>query len=180
MNHELPAHEREVTQESKLDNARKFITLPLDKRFLDEHGAIAYKMITHWDESSDTDKKLVAKQYSDGTEKFREIEKVPDGQGGRKAYSRDITAADYYEKLAKLDANTVPSEKLRCEFLYQQGAVTFEVKYDQFVDSELCILEVDAANPELRAVFRAEDFPSELREVSGDKRYEGKNVRTMV
>src|SRR5690242_5762337 len=60
-----PTPEQEKSKEA--DNARKFITEPLDPAFLEANGAAAHTMITDWlvtDEDSET--KLVRKEFDTG------------------------------------------------------------------------------------------------------------------
>jgi hypothetical protein len=50
------------------------------------------------------------------------------------------------------------------------------MKYDEFADDELRLLEVDAASEEERGAFSPSDFPSKLDEITGDMQYYGYRI----
>lgn len=178
MTHETSSIEQEQSRELLGDNDRKFITAPMSDAFLREHRAEVYAMKTDWLEiRPGYEKKLAYKQFPDGRTKILEIEKFTKEDGDRGSAKQPIEESDYQ---ARVKDSIKTSQKTRAEFAYAQGGREFMMKYDEFDDSDLCILEVDAADEATRDLFDPALFVSELEEVTGDIRYYGYRVVDMV
>ena len=171
--------EGEKSQEILDDNDRKFISGPLGNTSLRDYGAVSYAMRTDWLEiEGDREKKLVYKQFADGSVQLLSIEKVTKENGDRDSIKTPIEEEAQYQD--KIQTSIKSSHKIRAEFSYQQQKIEFKVKYDEFADSELRILEVDAADEATRQLFDPALFPTTLEEVTGDTRYYGHRVTDMV
>jgi hypothetical protein len=172
MSAEIPTHNPEK-KEVLDDNARKFIVETIDPTLLVETRASSYTLTTDWLETGeDNEKKLAHKKFDNGDIQILLIAKVTK-DGNRTSEKTKITE-DEYKRL--LESSVLHLEKKRHEFTYAQNGVSFSMKYDEFADSELRILEVDAASDEMRDSFIPEDFPAELIEVTGDTQYYGYRV----
>lgn len=159
------------------DNARKFITPVLDQQFLTDNSAVSYMLIVDYIETvEDSERKIVYRQYDSGVTKILSITKVTK-DGSRTAEKKSITKAEY-DKL--LPSSVLHIEKKRNEFAITQNGVEYEAKYDEFSNSSLRMIEVDAASEELRAIFDPTVFHYDLREVTGDVRYYGYHVAEML
>ena len=168
---EQPSPEQQ--REQLDDNARKFVTEPLTTKFLEKYGAIAYELITDWLETAEeSEKKIVCKSYGNGDVQRLCIAKVT-RDGSRTSEKEKITEDEYN---ALLEQSLVHVEKWRYEFDYTQGDRLFTMKYDEFANSDLRILEVDAETDEIRNIFDSGDYPVRLAEVTGDLRYYGYRV----
>lgn len=155
------------------DNARKFIAETIDPQFLEEHRASSFTLTTDWLETGeDNEKKLAYKEFDSGEIQILLIAKVTK-DGCRTSEKVKITDEEYKRLL---ESSVLHLEKKRHEFTYTQNGIPFSMKYDEFADSELRILEVDAASDEMRDSFIPEDFPAELIEVTGDTQYYGYRV----
>lgn len=156
------------------DDARKFVVHNLDSTILEGDDIVRCNFPTDWLETDEnTEKKIVRKVYSDGTVQMLLIAKTTEG-GKRSSEKRSLTQ-DEYDSLLQLAQLHV--EKNRYSFNYVQKNVVFKVNYDEFVGSELRILEVDAETEAQRAMFDPEDFPAQLEEVAaGNRSYEGYRV----
>ncbi len=173
MTHEGPARNNPEKKQTIDDNARKFIVEKLDVAQLVGDGVVVFRLITDWLETDeDTETKVVRKEFPDGTVQMLRIEKVT-VDGKRTAQKEKITQDTYTEFLG---ASIVRVEKTRHEFTLRQGGEVFDVKYDEFADSSLRILEVDAASEETKASFDPASFQITATEVSGDRGYEGYRV----
>lgn len=159
------------------DNARKFTLEPIDPQFLNEHNATSFTLIVDWLETAeDNEKKLAYKKFDDATVQILLIAKVTNGDN-RTSEKEKIPEEKYKELLG---SSILHLEKKRYEFTYTQNDIPFSIKYDEFADGKLCLLEVDAANEEERSAFSPADFPSELDEVTGDMRYYGYRVGALT
>lgn len=159
------------------DNARKFTLNPIDPQFLTEHQATTYTMIADWLETGDDDeKKIVYKQFNTGNIQILLISKVTVGDS-RTTVKQKITAKQYEELLAD---STLCIVKNRSEFAYIQNGISFDMKYDEFAGSKLCILEVDGASEQARHSFDPSGFPAPLVEVTGNTRYYGYRTATAL
>lgn len=161
------------------DNARKFTLDTIDPEFLQKNNTKSFLLTTDWlemDESSE--KKLAHKRYGDGDVEILLIQKFT--QNGKRTVppKEKLTEDQYQEFLALSPALRV--EKMRHEFNYIQNGISFSVKYDEFVDSELRVLEVDAQNEAERDSFASRAFPYDLTEVTGDVQYYGYRVATKL
>ncbi len=164
--------EPEPSKESLDDNARKFIVESLDDTVLDAED-VRYLLVTDWLEmGSDNETKLAYKKYPDDNVQILLISKVTTDQG--RVSQKEKISEEQYEVLLADSIRHV--EKTRHELNFIQGDTQFELKYDEFKDSNLRILEVDADTDDERAAFSREDFPGELIEVTGDIRYYGYRV----
>lgn len=165
------------TQPPLDDNARKFVMQEFDPAtYADKKDSVTvFRLITDWliiDEESET--KLVHKQFSDGTIHTLRIVKQTDASGKRTSTKTPITLDEY---TAQLSGSVRRVEKVRHEFTYTQAGRTFSMKYDDFGEAGLKILEVDAEEGSKdREVFEPKDFPVVLSEVTGDMSYYGSRI----
>ncbi|MFZ1248778.1 MAG: hypothetical protein WAQ24_00455 [Candidatus Saccharimonadales bacterium] len=166
-----PEQQKEIVD----DNARKFVIAPLSAEFLKKHEAVGYLLVTDWLETeSDKEKKVVLKEYDDGSVERLLITKVT--KNGTRASEKQKITEEEYHKLVSQSVERI--EKRRFEFNYLQSGVTFVVKYDEFLSSGLCMLEVDAQNDKLRDSF--EPFVDTCEEVTGDLRYYGYRIAHQI
>lgn len=156
------------------DNDRKFILETVDPQFLAEQNARSYLLITDWLETNEADETKVAyKKFDDGNVQILLIAKTT-VNGNRTAEKRGITEAEYARYLEHAKVHV---EKKRFEFEYtQKDGTTFAVKYDEFVNSSLRVLEVGPASQPDGGIFKSEDFPYKLEDVSDDISYVGFRV----
>lgn len=155
------------------DNARKFILDGLSAVFLDEYDATSFALTTDWLKTDeDSEEKLVYKQFSNGDVQTLLIRKVT-SNGNRTSVKEKITEEKYRELKA---SSKLQVEKNRSEFSYPQGDVMLSMKYDEFIDSKLRVLEVDAAIDTERNLFVTNEFPVRLIEVTGNLSYYGYRV----
>lgn len=170
-----------VTPEKKEvldDNARKFTLDGLTPAFLDDNRADSFVMTTDWlvtDE--DSEEKLAYKKFKSGEVKILLIKKVMDQDGKRKSVKQEITQ-EKYEELKT--ASILQVEKTRHEFSYSQNETDYSLKYDEFADSELRVLEVDAKDDNERESFDKTRFPVVLNEVTGNLDFYGYRVASLV
>lgn len=156
------------------DNARKFIVAPLDDDFLLDHDAVSFDLIVDWLETNeDREQKLAHKTYNDGSIEIRHITKIVD-EAGKRSSTKPLISSDTYKAL--LTATSVHLEKKRYEFSYTQAGVVFKCNYDEFADSDLRILEVDAQDEQTRQNFDPSQFPATLKEVTDDIQYHGYRI----
>lgn len=172
MSVEIPKHNPEK-KEKLDDNARKFITNALSPEFLGASGASSFTLTVDWLETGeDNEVKVARKEFDNGDVQILLIAKTTK-DGSRTSEKEKISE----EKYQQLKASTVLHlEKTRYEFEYEQDGTSFSVKYDEFADSKLNMLEVDALSEEERNSFSPNEFPAELEEVTGDMRYYGYRV----
>lgn len=159
------------------DNARKFVTKGLPPEFIEEHIVTSYVLITDWLETdADTETKITQRTFDSGDFQIHKITKTTKN-GKRSSVKEDIDEDMYNVLVTKSKVRVV---KKRYELEYPQDDITFDLKYDEFADSSLRIIEVDADNDKERNVFMPEVFPTELNEVTGDTRYYGYRVAYLV
>lgn len=160
------------------DNDQKFTLETIDPQFLTSHNALSYLLVTDWLETNEADETKVAyKKFDDGSVKILHIAKVTI-DGNRTAEKRELTEVEYekYRNFTKIHV-----EKRRYEFDYvQEDGSSFAVKYDEFIDSSLRVLEVGAKVSSNEASFKSEDFPYELKDVSNDDSFIGFRVATHI
>ena len=167
--------EKEASKELLDDNARKFIVTSLDRTLL--VGGVHYLLVTDWLEMGEkNERKLALKKYPNGEIQILNISKQTI-DGNRKSEKNPIDETEYE---ALLGHSVRRVEKVRHEVGFVQDGVQFDLKYDEFVDSKLRVLEVDAKTDEERGAFRPGDFPAVLSEVTGDVRYYGYRVGDML
>ena len=155
------------------DNDRKFTLGTIDPRFLDGHGAHSYVLVTDWLETNEKDEtKVACKKFQDGKVETLLITKTT-VDGKRVAKKTEISEEDYRKYLEHAKVHV---EKIRHEFSFIQDGVPFAIKYDEFIDSELRVLEVGSAAPADTESFKPENFPFTLKEVSDDKSFVGFRV----
>lgn len=155
------------------DNARKFIVLGTDHQFFEAQGALSYELVTDWLETNqDNESKVVCKRFENGDIQRLLIAKVTIGDK-RTSEKKKITKFEYDELR---ESSTLHLKKMRHEFDYVQNGVIFSMKFDEFSDSELSILEVDAQSEAERSIFNPRDFQAKLEEVTGDVSYYGYRV----
>jgi hypothetical protein len=155
------------------DNARKFTLAEIDETLLNNSDSNSYLMITDWLETNESEEtKVVYKRYDNGEVLILLITKVTK-DGGRTSEKTKITEKEYSELVIK---SKVHSEKVRTEFTYPQHGIDFSIKFDQFTDNALRILEVDASSDKERAAFDYHTFPAKLSEVTGNLQYYGFRV----
>jgi hypothetical protein len=171
---EIPKHNPE-NREVLDDNARKFVTGPIDPRFLEENSAKSFDLVVDWLETGDDNEKKVAyKKFDNGEVQILLISKIT--KDGKRTSEKEKITDEKYQEL--LGSSILHLEKRRHEFEYVQNGITFSMKYDEF--EELCLLEVDAPNEEKREAFQPGDFPNRLDEVTGDMRYYGYRMANIV
>ncbi|MFY9228047.1 MAG: hypothetical protein WAO28_01835 [Candidatus Microsaccharimonas sp.] len=159
------------------DNARKFTLETMDPRVFDTSSVSTFLMTTHWLETGeDNERKIVHKKFDSGEVQILLISKIT--KDGKRTSEKEVISEEKYAEL--LGASVRHLVKMRSEFKYIQDDVTFDVKYDEFSDSSLRVLEVDASNEEARNSFDPSKFPSELSEVTGDMRYYGYRVAGII
>lgn len=176
MTAEIPARNPEKKEQLD-DNARKFITEVLSPEFLEASGASSFTLTVDWLETSeDTEVKVAHKKFDNGDVQILLIAKTTK-DGNRTSEKEKITEERYHQ----LKASPVfHLEKKRYEFEYTQNGTSFSVKYDEFADGKLNMLEVDASSEDERDSFSPDDFPADLEEVTGDIRYYGYRVAEIV
>jgi CYTH domain-containing protein len=172
MSVEIPKHNPEK-KEKLDDNARKFITGTLDPELLDRNGASSFTLTVDWLETGeDNEVKVAHKKFDNGDVQILLIAKIT--KDGNRTSEKEKVTEDKYQQLKT--SSVLHLEKKRYEFEYSQNGTTFSVKYDEFADGKLNMLEVDASNEEERNSFSPDDFPAELEEVTGDVRYYGYRI----
>lgn len=172
MNGELPTSNPEK-KDALDDNARKFIVKSIDSRFLAENNATSYTLVTDWLTTDvDFEEKLAHKTFENGNIQILLISKQTT-DGDRTSIKEKITTEKYTQLLGH---SILRLQKERHEFIYNQNDTPFSIVYDEFTDSNLRIIEVDAANEQSRNMFSPDDFPSTLTEVTGNINYYGYRV----
>ena len=166
-----------VKKEALDDNARKFTLVGLDAAFLDQNDASSFVLTTDWLETDkDSEKKLARKKFPDGSVQMLLISKVT--KDGKRTSVKEKISDEKYNELKS--SSILQVEKMRYEFNYSQDGTEYEMKYDEFANSELRILEVDASSEQSRDSFNPASFPAELQEVTGDIRYYGYRVAEII
>ncbi len=164
----------EVQEKILDDNARKFTLDTLDPAILEGNHASRFLMTTDWLEMGEIDEtKLAHKKFDDGQVEILLITKKRDKEGKRSTTRPPVTY-EQYKALLPQSLRTI--KKMRYEFKYLQDGILFDIKYDEFVDSPLRILEVDADTDDQRRKFEPRLFPVRLSEVTGDLSYYGFRV----
>lgn len=159
------------------DDARKFIVGKTDNDFMTQFDVTSFVMTTDWlttDEDSET--KLAHKAFDDGRLQILLISKHT--EDGKRTSRKEQITQEEYEKL--LESSILRLKKKRHEFAFTQAGVAYDVKLDEFTDSPLSILEVDAANEGERLAFDPATFPAELNEVTGTIDYYGYRIASVV
>ncbi|MDN5274451.1 MAG: hypothetical protein JWP06_352 [Candidatus Saccharibacteria bacterium] len=175
---EIPTNSPEK-KETLDDNARKFILEGIDPKLLDENNASSFSLIIDWletDNDNDNETKVAYKEFDNGDVQILLITKTTT-DGNRTSIKEKITKEEYEQLVV---SSVLHLEKKRYEFTYAQGSVVFSVKYDEFTDGELCMLEVDASSEEERRSFSPGEFPSKLVEVTGDTQYYGYRIAEII
>ena len=176
MSGEIPRNNPEK-KETLDDNARKFIVEAIDPTLLEGSEVSSFTLTTDWLETGeDNEKKLAHKKFDNGDIQILLIAKVTK-DGNRTSEKAKITDEEYKNLL---ESSVLHLEKKRHEFTYTQNGIPFFMKYDEFADSALRILEVDAGSDELRDSFDPGVFPTKLVEVTGDLKYHGYRVTTTL
>lgn len=163
------------------DNARKFVTEPIDTQFLKDIQATPFTLSVSWLETNkDNEKKVAHKVFQDGRAELLLIRKEIQPDGDRKTLKEPITNRQYDKYVAD---SLLHLEKERFEFSYEQDGVIFDMKYDVFAGGKLFLLEVDSKNDDKklagveRRAFEPKHFlPAELKEVTEDIRYTGYRI----
>ena len=176
MSAEIPSNNPEK-KEKLDDNARKFLTGTLDPEFLEVNGASSFTLTVDWLEiGEDNETKIAHKKFDNSDIQILLITKTT-LDGHRTSEKEKITEEKYRELLA---LSILHLEKKRYEFEYNQNDILFSVKYDEFTNSKLNMLEVDATNEVERSSFNSDSFPIELVEVTGDMQYYGYRVADLI
>lgn len=189
--------EQEKKEAGVDDNARKFIVGPIDKSFLEKSGVSSTKLIIDWvdrsiindffsrdeleliDEGDETEVKLAYKEdLNNRNIEILLIAKIIYKNGTRKKIPKHLDKEKYENFKESLEPTSPHLEKIRHEFTYTQNDVPFPVKYDEFVGSDLRMLEVEDSSEGKH--FDSDNFPIELREVSDDPRYSGYRVAEVI
>jgi len=159
------------------DDARKFLVRKIDDTIMNQFDVTSFVMTTDWlttDEDSET--KLAHKAFDDGRLQILLISKHTE-DGRRTSRKKPITQEEYD---TLLDTSVLRLKKKRHEFEYAQAGVAYDVKLDEFADSTLSILEVDAGNESDRLAFDPMTFPAHLNEVTGTTDYYGYRIAGVV
>lgn len=176
MSAEIPTNKLE-TKEILDDNARKFIVTNSERDFLNNSDVISYDLITDWLElSEDNEKKLAYKKFDNGEVQTLLISKVT--EAGNRTSTKEKIDVNQYKAL--LESSILHIEKRRHEFDYIQKDITFSMKFDEFSQSDLLILEADADTEKDRNSFDSLSFPIGLTEVTGDIRYYGYRLADVI
>jgi hypothetical protein len=155
------------------DNARKFVTETLDPKFLDTNSASSFTLTVDWLETGeDNEVKVAHKKFDNGDVQILLIAKTTK-DGSRTSEKNKITEERYHQLKA---SSVLHLKKKRYEFEYTQNDTSFSIKYDEFADSRLNMLEVDASSEVERNSFNPDAFPSKLEEVTGYIQYYGYRV----
>jgi hypothetical protein len=172
MSEQIPQNKPEK-REGIEDNARKFILEAIDPQFLKDHNATSFELTVDWLETEeDNEKKLAYKKFEDGSVQILLISKVT-RDGSRIAEKKKISDDEYKFLLA---SSILRLQKNRYEFIHNQNNTAFNLKYDEFEEGKLNMLEVDAATEEERNNFNPKEFSYNLSEVTGDINYYGYRV----
>ena len=173
---EIPTNHSEK-KEALDDNARKFTLESFDIKTLENLNATSFVLTTDWLKTDAySEEKLAYKEFDNGDIQILLIAKVTQ-DGKRTSVKEKITEAQYRD----LKANSILSvQKTRYEFTYLQTSTSFSMKYDEFANSNLRILEVDAENDTERELFSPNDFPTPLTEVTGNMDFYGYRVAGVV
>jgi len=159
------------------DNARKFIAYVIDPNFLKKNSAVSFLLVVDWlITQEDSEKKIVYKKFDNGEIQFLLVEKTI-SNNNRITTKKKLSESEYKDLLA---SSKVHLEKKRYEFNFTQNNILFALKYDEFKEKKLIMLEVDGTNETERNTFKAEEFPYKLTEVTGDMRYYGYRVVGML
>jgi hypothetical protein len=130
------------------DNARKFTTEALDSKYLEEHDASSFTLTVDWLETGeDTELKVAHKKFDNDEVQILLITKTT--KDGNRVSEKEKIDEGRYEGLRA--SSVLHLEKKRYEFEYEQNGIRFSIKYDEFADSKLNMLEVDASSKEQRA-----------------------------
>lgn len=176
MSTEIPTKNPEK-REGIDDNDRKFVSHPIDSEFLKAQNASSYLLTTDWLETNtETETKIARKDFENGEVQLLHIAKVTIN-GDRKSKKKPISEIEYVKLL---DPSKPHVEKRRYEFTLIQNGISFTIKYDEFTDSELRILEVNAPSDDERKAFDPSEFPYELTEVTGNEQYVGYRVADLI
>ncbi len=172
MSAEIPINKSE-NKEIIDDNARKFIVTNSERDFLKENDVRSYDLITDWlGLNEDNEKKLAYKKFDNGEVQILLISKVT--KAGNRTSTKEKIDEEQYDELIK--SSILHVEKRRHEFEYAQNDIVFSIKFDEFAQSDLLILEADADTEKDRSSFDAAKFSIGLTEVTGDVRYYGYRV----
>lgn len=178
MTAEIPMTNPE-NKETLEDNALKFTLEGISSDFLQENGAKSFLLTTDWLEMGEnSEKKLAYKKFENGDVQILLIQKFTDENGNRTVPPKESLSLEQYSQLLKQSICRV--EKMRHEFDYLQDNTKFSMKYDEYVDSKLRILEVDAQDEYLRELFEPDEFSYELTNVTGQIEYYGYRVAQLV
>lgn len=159
------------------DNARKFVVEAIDHTFLEENKVSSFTLTVDWLETGeDNEKKIAYKEFDNGDIQILLISKLTE-DGKRTSVKEKITESTYKELLS---SSILHLEKKRHEFEYVQSNTSFSIKFDEFTEGGLYILEVDAPSEEERSYFNPNDFPAKLTEVTGDMRYYGYRIAEII
>lgn len=159
------------------DNARKFTVDTIDATYLEDNKATSFELTVDWLEIGEDDEKKVAhKKFDNGDVQILLISKVTK-DGSRTSEKEAITEKAYRELLT---SSVLHLKKTRYEFTYTQGGIPFAIKYDEFGEGSLRVLEVDASSEEERSSFNPNEFPVPLVEVTGDMQYYGYRIASIV
>lgn len=176
MSAEIPTNSPEK-KEVLDDNARKFVVGVMNPEFLKENGASSFTLAVDWLETNeDNEHKVAYKTFENGDIQILLISKITK-DGSRTSEKEKISEETYRQLLA---SSVLHLEKKRYEFEYSQNNIPFSIKYDEFADGRLNMLEIDAPGEEQRNSFKPDHFPVSLDEVTGDIRYYGYRVVEIV
>jgi hypothetical protein len=171
---DIPAAKPE-NKEVLADNARKFVARGISQDLLKESRSCL--LTVDWLETNENDeKKIIFKEFVDGEKQLLLVTKVSK-DGNRVSERRKIDQVEYD---AFLKQTLLCVAKRRYEFKVTQNEIVYAIRYDEFQNSELRVLEVDASNDLDRTKFDPTLFPAELTEVTGNIGYYGYRVADLI
>ncbi len=153
------------------DNARKFVVRGISQDLLKDSKSSL--LTVNWLETNENDeRKIISKEFSDGDKQLLLVSKVSK-DGNRISERRKIDQVEY-ETLLK--QSILHISKRRYEFKVTQNEIVYAIRYDEFQNSELRVLEVDTSKDFDRTKFDPALFPAELTEVTGNLEFYGYRV----
>ncbi len=159
------------------DNARKFTVGSIDQAYLDAQNPTSFTLIVDWLETGeDNEKKLAYKKFDNGEVQILLISKITVG-GNRTSEKKKITESEYRQMLG---LSILRIEKKRYEFMLKQNDTEYTIKYDVFSTGPLRLIEVDAKTDEERKKFDPVGFPFRLNEVTGNMKYYGYRIQSLL
>ena len=165
------------------DNARKFIVDPIEPELIPVNNSFVHNMVIHWMSTEPrfevkVVKKINARDDMDGA--ILRIMKTTHEDGRRETTREPIPYGEFLEVCERFP-DTPHLEKRRTEFFVVQNDKPYLIKYDEFSDSDLRMIEVEI---DPRAKMTEDDLngfdPAEFfdvrDEVTADPSYKGYRI----